>query len=434
MRTVSELLKNVPLPQLIRVRQPHGYGDVVNDVYAAVLKTLQESGLARRLSPGMRIAVGIGSRGIADLPDLIRATLDWLRLLGAEPFLVPAMGSHGGGKAERQKHLLAELGISEESMACPIKSGMDVTMMGKAAPDLDVYLDAHAAEADGILVVNRIKPHYCFRAKNESGVVKMLAVGLGKQKGAESCHCLGFENIADRIRKTADFLLEHARILGGIAVVEDMTHKPCLIEAIPAEKMFERDSALLHLAWKKMPLLPLDYERPRSRRQDWDAHVLIVDEMGKNIAGTGMDTNVIGRYTVPFLDSGPKINKIGVLDLTRESEGNAIGMGLADFITERFKDKIDFESVYTNGITSTLLRGSAMPCVLPSDLDVMRAALKTCNESDPDKIRLLRIKNTLELSTLEVSPALIPEMLGKGCAILSEPYFPRFNEAGDIVC
>ncbi len=427
MRKVLEILEGVKIPRVVRVRQPLDCSGGIADLRAEAQLAMERSGLAGRVAPGMRVAVGVGSRGIYNMPALVRGVLDWLRARGAEPFIVPAMGSHGGGRAESQKALLAELGVSEESMGCLVKSDMKAARIGEVAPGLEAWMDRHAAGADGVLVINRVKPHNAFRAANESGIVKMLAVGLGKQKGAESCHALGFEGLPERMNAVAAYLTEHAPVLGGMAVVENAAHRPCLVEAVPAKEMIARDAALLRTAWDKLPRLPLEYGRPAGL-----AHVLVLDEMGKNISGSGMDPNVLGRYTVPFLKGGPRVNKLAVLDLTPESEGNAVGMGMADFITWRLRDKIDFEAVYANGITSTVVVGSRMPCALPSDFDVIRAAVKTCNAENPDKIRFLRVKNTMELETLEVAAHMAEEMRARGCEVISKPYALRFNEAGEL--
>jgi hypothetical protein len=427
MRKVIELLEQVEIPQVVRIRQPLDCSGSIEDLRSTVGDALERSGLRDRVVPGMRVAVGVGSRGIYNIPDLVLGVLDWLRGRGTEPFIVPAMGSHGGGRPESQKKVLAGLGITEDVMGCTIKSQTDAVRIGIAAPGLEVWMDRHASEADGVLVINRVKPHNAFRAENESGIVKMLAIGLGKQKGAASCHARGFEGLPERMNAAAAYLMEHAPILGGVAVVENAGHRPCLVEAVPAEVMFDRDAALLREAWKMLPKLPLDYTEPSGT-----AHVLVLDEMGKNISGSGMDTNVLGRYATPFLHGGPRLGKLAVLDLTPESEGNAVGMGLADFITWRLRDKIDFEAVYANGITATMLNGARMPCALPSDLDVIRAAVKTCNENDPAKLRFLRAKNTMELEMLEVSSHMVEEMLSRDCEIISEPHALRFSETGDL--
>lgn len=421
MRQVLALLENVSIPPMTRLRQPRGVDDAIHDVARAVLESLEESAIRERVYPGMTVAVGVGSRGVANLPVIVRAVIDWLHGKGAHPFIIPAMGSHGGVDAESQKSLLAEYGVTEERMGCPVRSSMDAVHLATLPGDLDVFCDPYAAEADGILVINKVKPHNAFRAANESGIVKMLAIGLGKQKGAASCHKYGFERIAERLTAVAGFMMRRPGVLGGLALVENTKHATCRIEAVPVEDMFIRDAALLELAWEKMARLPVD-------RLDG----LIIDEMGKNISGSGMDPNVLGRYTVPFLSGGPVINKIAVLRLTPESEGNAIGMGLADFIPRRLRDTIDFECVYANALTSTVLFGSRTPCTLPSDRDVIRAVVRTCNGGGPDAIRLMRVRSTLHLDEVEASPALVPELLEKGCTPLREASPMVFDAEGNL--
>ncbi|MDL2271537.1 nickel-dependent lactate racemase [Desulfovibrio sp. OttesenSCG-928-I05] len=427
MRHALALLENVIIPPMIRLREPQGENDAISDVAAAVLDTLEASAIRERVYPGMTVAVGVGSRGVANLPVIVRSVIDWLHGKGAKPFIIPAMGSHGGVDAASQKSLLAEYGVTEERMDCPVRSSMDAVHLASLSDDLEVFCDPYAAEADGIFVINKIKPHNAFRAANESGIVKMLAIGLGKQKGAASCHKYGFERIAERLASVAGYMMQHQNdrgarsVLGGLALVENRNHATCRIEAVPVEDMFARDAALLELAWEKMARLPVD-------RLDG----LILDEMGKNISGSGMDPNVLGRYTVPFLRGGPVINKIAVLRLTPESEGNAIGMGLADCISRRLYDAIDFENVYANALTSTVLFGSRTPCTLPSDRDVVRAVVRTCNGGGPDAIRLIRARSTLHLDILDASPALVPELLEKGWVAQGEATPMDFDAEGNL--
>jgi hypothetical protein len=414
------LLAQVPLPPLALIEQPL-FDDALPDVAAAASSALQGSPMRAAVKPGMRVAVGVGSRGIANLPVLVSSVVAWLKDLGAEPFVVPAMGSHGRATAEGQKELLAELGITEERVRCPLVSSMDVVEVGRLASGFAVYMDRNAFTADGIFVINRVKPHTAFRGRHESGIVKIVTIGLGKQRGADSCHALGYGHFPSLLPEMAALCMEKANVIGALAVVENSLDKTCLVEAVPANAMFERDAALLRLAWEKMPSLPFDA-----------LDVLIVDMIGKNIAGAGMDSNVVGRYPSLAMIGGPEITVVGLLDISPESHGNGHGMGFADIVTHRLRDKLDMEASYVNSLTSTTLRCCALPCALESDREVFRAAAKVCHQPALDKIRFVRIQNTLNVRCLRVSPALIPETLGKGCVLLAEPEMPRFSVAGEL--
>lgn len=417
----SKLVQSVALPPLVTIEydQPD---DAITDIPSSVWAELEQSGLAAKLFPGMRIAVAVGSRGVAGIPVLVGTVVRWFAEKAAKPFIVPAMGSHGRATAEGQKELLAGLGITEQSCNCPIISSMDVVTLGHLDNGFAVYMDKAAYEADAVFVINRVKPHTSFRGPHESGLVKMITIGLGKRAGADSCHALGYEAFPDLLPRMARVSLASANILGGLAVVENSLDKTCLIEVVPARAILERDAALLRVAAAKMPTIPFD-------RLD----VLVVDEMGKNISGGGMDYNVIGRYFTEGMTGGPKITKLGVLDITEESHGNGIGMGVADFITHRLRDKLDFEAAYVNALTATVSRSCSMPLAMATDRDLFKAAVKTCYVPDTDKIRLARIQNTLKLRFMQISPALLPEALEKGCRPLGDPAPIPFSDAGDLL-
>ena len=422
MENLRRVLSRVTIPPMVPMVR-HIPDDSVKDIAAETVKTLEASGIAGNIKPGMRVAVAVGSRGVANIPVLTRTTVDWLRAKGAEPFIVPGMGSHGQATAEGQRSLLADLGVTEESANCPVRACMDVVKLGELPNGLGVYFDRIAyEEADAVFVINRVKPHTNFRGKWESGIVKMLTIGLGKQIGADSCHTYGFTTMAENVPAMAKISLEKANILGGLATVENAMDKTCLIEAVLPENFLERDAALLEFARTRMPTLPIE-----------TLDILIVDEMGKNISGAGMDPNVIGRCSVPDVVSGPLINRIVVLDLTEESHGNAIGMGLADFTTFRFKDKIDYEAAYINSMTSTTTKGAYMPMAFPTDYDAIRGAIKTSNITDMDKLRMMHIKNTLEITRFSVTPNMVDELKARGCEPLGPAAELRFSPEGALV-
>jgi hypothetical protein len=420
--TIDRLVGDVPIPRVVKVRQKFER-PFIADVEAAVLDRLQSSLVLDAVRPGMRIAVGVGSRGIANQPLVVRLLVSQLKAKGAEPFIFPAMGSHGGATAEGQRDLLARMGVTEQAMGAPIRSTMDVVDMGMAENGLTAWFDAYAAAADGIVLVNRIKPHVSFRGKYESGLMKMIAIGLGKQKGAEASHQLGMERMLENIVAVGRKALATGKILFGIALVENAYHETCRIEAVPAHRIEDEEVALQAEAKRLEPRILFD-------RLD----VLIIDEIGKNISGTGFDNNVVGRYHLPHMKSeGPFITRICVLDITDASHGNGNGLGIVDFTTERAFRKFSFEETYPNALTSTVLASVKIPMVLKNDRLAIQAAIKTCNIADFRNVRLGRIKNTLEAHLLEISENLLDgARANPGIDILSEPYELAFNAEGSL--
>ncbi|HMQ31458.1 MAG TPA: lactate racemase domain-containing protein [Chloroflexaceae bacterium] len=397
----DELRNDAPLPQMYRVRQRWSSAPVA-DIPGAVRAQLD--GLALPVSPGMRVAVTAGSRGINDIVPVTRAAVAWLRAAGAEPFIVPAMGSHGGATAAGQVKMLASLGITEESVGCPIHSSMEVVQVGSIADGTPVFMDKFAAEADGVLVINRVKTHTSFDGPIESGLAKMCAVGLGKRQGAETVHRTAVYGLKQQMVPMARVIVERGKVLGGLAIIEDAREQTAEVVALPPDEI-GRDGEARLLARSKELMARLPFER---------LDVLVVDELGKNISGTGMDTNVIGRLPIPGEPPMPSpiINVIVVLDLTEATHGNANGMGLADLTTARLAGKVDFHATYVNVLTAGLvgLCKGGLPIVLPTGHDAVATAIKVCGQADPADARVVRIKNTLLLEELLVSPALLPEV------------------------
>lgn len=400
---IEGLSSNIPLPPLWAVRQRWETRPLA-DVPGAVRAQLDAVGLRQTITPGMRIAVTAGSRGIRDNVTILRASVDWLRAAGAEPFVVPAMGSHGGATAAGQLRLLADLGVTEESMGCPIHSTMDVVELGQIEDGTPVFLDRYAAEADGVLVINRIKPHTSFKAAIESGLAKMCAVGLGKQRGAEMVHRRGVAGLRTLLVPMTRLMIERGNVLAGVAILEDATEQTAEIVALPpAEIGGPGEAALLERSKLIMARLPFE-----------QLDVLVIDQIGKDISGTSMDTNVIGRLRIPgeVEPLSPHISVVVALDLTDASHGNAAGIGLADIIPASLAQKIDFAATYTNNITAGLigLRKGVLPLVLPTARDAVATALRMCGQPDHDAIRLARIRNTLLLEDLWVTDTLLPEV------------------------
>lgn len=421
MGVIENLLKDVALPRMARVRQIFD-GQEETDVAGAVLAELRKPAIAERIRPGKRVAVAVGSRGLADLPTLARATVDGLRAAGAEPFIVPAMGSHGGATDEGQAAQLAKLGVTAESAGCPIRSSMETVELGRLPNGLPILMDRLAMQADGIVVVNRVKPHTSFSGKIESGLAKMISIGLGKQKGADSCHSLGFGVMAENVVDMARVKLETAPILFGLASVENAYDRIRHIEAVPAEEILAREPELLSLAKANMPRIqfnPLD--------------VLVVDLIGKEFSGTGADPNVTGRASTPYLKTELEVAKMAILDLSEKSGGNATGIGLCDVTTRRLFEKIDFAATYANTITSTVLAGGKIPPMMDSDRLAVQAAVKTCNMPDMARLRMVRVPNTLHLETVLVSEALLDEARANpGTEVLGAAEDWSFDETGRL--
>jgi len=400
---IEKMADLTPLPPLYRVRQ-NWATQPLKDLKGTVREQLETVGLRQKLTPGMRIALTAGSRGIRDIVVILQTCVAWLREAGAIPFLVPAMGSHGGATAEGQVKLLASLGITEDSMLCPIYSSMEVVELGKLLDHTPVYLDRFAAEADGIFVVNRVKAHTSFKGEIESGLAKMCAVGLGKQKGAEMVHCRGVYGLTTQMLPMARIVVEKGKVIGGLAILEDASENSAALVALPPEEIGGKGEALL-LARSKEMMARLPFEQ---------LDVLVVDEIGKNLSGTGMDTNVIGRLRIEGQPEPvtPCIAVIVALDLTVASNGNAVGVGLADLIPTQLAQKVDFAATYVNNLTAGLIglqRGS-LPITLPTSRDAIATAIRVCGQPDSSTVRLARIRNTLLLEELLVSPALLPEV------------------------
>lgn len=422
MGVIEKVLRDIPLPKMIRIQQRFSK-DEIHDVKQVTQKELHKPAIAGRVKKGMRIAVGVGSRGIAELPRIVRTVVAELKELGAEPFIVPAMGSHGGATDEGQKEALANLGVTEESVHCPIHSSMAVVSLGVMENGLPVLIDKNAFEADGIVVINRVKAHNGFSGLNESGLVKMITIGLGKQKGAESCHRLGFKYMAQNIIEMAQIKLERAPFLFGVASVENAYDRVRKIVAIPAERIIEDERPLLLEAKENMPKLllkPID--------------ALIVDQIGKEFSGGGMDPYTTGRAVTPYISVGPEPTRLAVLDVTDKSHGNAGGMGVADFGTRRLFKKVDFEVTYINNLTSTATMSGKVPIILENDRQAMQAAVKTSNIFDFRQVRMVRIANSLHIEKIYISESMLPEALQHpNITVLGEPEELVFDQQGNLV-
>lgn len=419
--SVAGIIGNQPIPKMCKVRQRFDDFKII-DIEAEVVRKLQRPGTLDRIKPGQSIAITAGSRGVANIARIIKAIVDEVKRVGANPFIIPAMGSHGGATAEGQREVLASYNITEETMGCPIKATMETVQVGVSEYGMPVHMDRFASEADGIIVVNRVKPHTAFRGKYESGLLKMITIGLGKQHGAETCHAESFKYMEKNITAISREALRKCKIIFGVGTVENAYDETRRIEALPADKFFDEEPALLEEAKKCMPSILLN-----------EIDVLIVDEIGKNISGDGMDPNITGTFATPYASGGVSSQRVAVLDLTEETHGNANGLGMADFSTKRAFDKMDFEKTYPNALTSTVIGVIKIPMILPNDRLAVQAAIKTCNCIDYNNPRIVRIKNSLKIAEIYISEALLEEArTNTQIEILGEPAEMAFDREGNL--
>ncbi len=403
---------DIPLPKMVKVRQ-HFEAHRIDDVEAAVTTELARPEIAACIKPGARIAIGVGSRGVANIATAVEALVQGIKRYGGKPFIFPAMGSHGGATVAGQTELLANYGITEAQIGAPVQATMDTVIVTEMADGIPLHMDRYAYEADGVVLINRVKPHTTFRGDIESGVVKMMVIGMGKISGASILHSeYGMDRFPDILPLAAETLMRHIPFLFGIALVEDAYDHTAIVEAIPATQLVTREKALLVRAKALMARLYFD-----------DIDVLVIERMGKEISGTGFDPNITGRNHrgVVGFDT-VRVEKIVVLDLSNQTHGNATGIGLADVITQRLLKRIDFAVTYSNVITSAYLDGALLPIPMKTEEDAIRLAIKTVPRVKPTDVRLVRIRDTLSLSEIEVSVALLEEVQAHNrMEILNEP-------------
>jgi hypothetical protein len=403
-----------------RRRQPR-----VEDIPAQIEHEIRSSRLHERVQRGGHVAVAVGSRGIANISTLARATVDTLKALRYEPFIVAAMGSHGGATPEGQRQLLASYGITSESMDVPVKTDMDVVQIGTNSWGEPVYWDRNASQADAVITISRIKPHTDFHGRYESGIVKMLAIGLGKQRGAATHHQYGVPGLRDMIPESARVIIEKTPFALGLAVIENANEETALIKAVDRDELFEREPELLEQARRLMGRLPFD-----------QLDLLVIGELGKNYSGTGLDVNVIGREMVEGVPDSlnPNIIRICVLDLSDESHGNAVGVGLADLTTKKLLSKMDEAITQMNYFTANFLLRSKIPIALANDRVCIETGIKTCWQPRREKLRLAIIPNTLELTQLWVTAPLAEEAKGDRELRVSRESRPiPFDRGNDVV-
>lgn len=423
--TVSDLLKNTPIPKMFRARQNFP-GDRISPekIPEIVWQEMSREPFASLIRPGMEIAITAGSRGIRNVAAITKAIVDFVKKQGACPFIVPAMGSHGGATPEGQLEVLASYQITPHTMGCPIKSSMEVVELGYSEHGKKVFIDKHAYEADGIIVSCRLKPHNAFRGNYESGPCKMMTVGLGKQAGASVVHGDGMDLIARNIPAMARVVLEKAKILFAIPCIENAYDETCRIEAILARDILTREPELLKFAFSNMPKLLVE-----------EGDVLIVDEIGKNFSGTGVDPNITGTFSTPYACGGIQVQRTCFLNLSKESHGNALGCGLASAITKKIFDEMDIEKMYPNCITSTVLASARIPCVVANDKEAVQICIKTCNRINHAHARVVRISNSLHVDHIMLSEAYYEDVKNgryPGIEALDEPQMLEFDQSGNL--
>lgn len=413
---MSSFAESAVFPKMYKIKQRLN-DQKISDIPAEIFKQLDDIGMRNTIKPGSSIGVCSGSRGINNIDTIVKAVCDYVRACDAKPFILPAMGSHGGATAEGQKQVSEKFGISEEAMGCEIRSSMETVQFEDTDIGTPVYFDKIGYESDGVIVVNRVKPHTDFTANNESGIVKMLAVGLGKQKGASAMHDNG---LGRTIPETCNVILKNAPILAGVGIVENSKDETYILQAVKPENFIEEDARLLKESYGQVPKIP--YE---------DVDILVVKEMGKQYSGTGMDTKTIGRMKILGENepASPRVKKLVVLRLSKDSYGNALGVGLADVTVKKLVDAIDYEAMYSNLITTTFLERGKVPVHMDTEQEAIGVAFRTAGNLDSKTARIMIIKDTLHLEEVIVSEKIYNEIKDK-VELLEEDVKISFDNGG----
>ena len=400
-----------PLPRMYRVRQQFDEA-CLTDVAGAVGAELAKPEIRASIRPGMRVALGVGSRGIQNLSVIVRTAVASLQALGAQPFIVSAMGSHGGGTEAGQREVLAGYGITQERLGVPVVTTVDTVYLGDCANGRPVWFDRAAYEADLIVPINRVKLHTDFVGPIQSGLCKMLVIGLGNHKGCSAVHEESPQVFAAAIEETARIILSKAPVGFGIAILENAYDKTYAVEAVPAAQLVQREKELIKIAKGNMPYIMLD-----------EADVIVCGAIGKDISGAGFDPNILGRSSVlkQFVLHIPRYQRLVLCDVTPASHGNGIGVGLFDVITKKVADQLDLASMYANAIACNCLGDASVPCTVEDEETAIRVALKCCRGIDRDHPMIIRIQDTLHLGEIAVSQALLDEVARKpGLSLIPE--------------
>jgi hypothetical protein len=411
------------LPQVVEVEQQL-YARRAGDIPAAVARACREAGLARGIEGGERVAITVGSRGIDEISRITRSAADAVKAAGGRPFIIPAMGSHGGATAAGQAAVLASLGVTAGSVGAPVRASMATDRVGRTRSGTPVYVSREALRADGVIVVNRVKQHTDFAGAYESGLVKMLAIGLGKRDGAAAMHSRGCGGLREDVPEAARIILKRVPVIGGLAILENGYHQTAEIVGLKPEEILPREPALLRRVKRRAARLPFA-----------EIDLLILDWIGKDISGIGMDTRVVGRRMIweePEF-RGPRVRLIAALDLTPGSHGNALGIGLADMTTERLVKKIDWEALKANVLHTGWLNRAKLPLAFPNDQALLRAALAAVSNPERRRVRMVRLKDTLHLGRFWISEGLLPEARdNRRIRVLGRPQGMRFDRTGNL--
>lgn len=417
----EDLLRPVIFPKMYTYKQEFE-GGKIDDIKKCIEREVS-SFPDIDLLKGRTVAVGVGSRGIKDIVLIVKALIENLRKFGADVYIVPAMGSHGGAIAENQTKILEHLGITEAAMGCKILSSMETKVIGHTDDGVPVHMDRNACSADYTVTVARIKPHSSFRGKFESGMLKMCVIGLGKQHGADFCHEQGMANMGKNLEKIGRVFIENSNLLFSLGLIENAYDETCFIKAVAARDIMNIEPALLERSKSMLPSIPFK-----------DIDMLVVDEFGKNITGTGMDCNIIKRFTSEHMTAQPITKRLVVLNLTDESDGNASGFGLADISTRKAFEKMDMLKTYPNLMTSRTVNGGKIPLIMDDDYDALRCGIKTAPDVDYNNMRIVHIKNTLSLGVIEISEALVDEAK-QNCRLTpyGEGHLWQFDSGRDLI-
>lgn len=388
---------NIKLPKMHKVKQSFDKSKL-GDPEGTIKSELDKEVIKSKIKKGQRVAVAVGSRGIKNLSKIVRTVIDELKNAGAEPFIVSAMGSHGGGTEEGQREILTGYGITEEAMGVEVITGTDVVEIGKTKNGVNIYFDKTAYDADMVVPINRVKLHTDFVADIQSGLCKMLVIGLGNHKGCSSIHEEDFENFGEIIKESATIIMQKVNVGFGVAILENAYDQTALIKAVPSDKLIEEEIELVKLAKKNMPTLMIP-----------EIDILIVQEIGKNISGAGYDPNILGKSYIlhEFVLDVPKINRMILLDVSKESHGNGIGLGIFDIITKKVFEQLDYEAIYANGIATKCIDDCKIPLIAKDEEEAIKIAIKVIRGADKENLKIVKIKNTLELEYIEISEALL---------------------------
>ncbi len=387
-----------PLPKMYRVRQSFNK-EHLEDIEGTVAREFAKAEIRAQVKPGMRVALAVGSRGIRNLSRIVKCVVDQLLALGAEPFIVAAMGSHGGGTLEGQLEILHTYGITQEAMGIPVIANNDVELLGSTSRGIQVYFDKLCLEqADLVIPINRVKLHTDFVDTIQSGMCKMLVIGLGHHKGCTAIHKADFSYFGDTLREATRLILSRAKVGFGVAIMENAYDQTLLVEAVPAEKMLEREAELVMLSRKNMPILMIP-----------DIDVLVVEQIGKDISGNGYDPNILGKSFLlkEFVLPVPKIGRMVVLDVSPASHGSAVGIGIFDVTTRKLFDQLNMEAMYANDIALGCLDDCKIPLVAADEEEAIRVAVKVLQDNDPEKLKIVRIRDTLHMEEIQVSEDLL---------------------------